>query len=416
MTKNDVISAAFRVWGQELYKTTSLAKLAEALGVSKPALYRHFQDKEALLEAMKERYYDDFAVAISPIVEEAKKNSNWQDKLLIMVQFISGYFTRHFGYFLYSLIKLHNSQEQHFFDMKPMLDRGIFLDDIHEELNANNNTAYPSALFLAGMTALFGTGMFHKQRQGINDSKMSKKRLEETWFSEQPDEEEISHFTGDLIEKVRQGLGFDMELVDALSYEELENLDLGIYDPPDPLLKAAAEAVAKKGPWDASMNMVAKQSGLSKSGLYAHFKSKEEMLSRLFLTEFDRISQYTSSHTASAETQEKQLYLAILSIAAYLHARPEILIVMHWVRIQGLELDLPVPKDLSKFFTGIKTAALFNGNRENISKWILFLLAAVLKHCNATKLKEKTVNLDYYCLRRLFRFICLGLEGLEEVP
>ncbi|MDR0472401.1 MAG: TetR/AcrR family transcriptional regulator [Treponema sp.] len=40
MTKNDIIKAAFRVWGREFYQTASLSELALELGASKAALYR----------------------------------------------------------------------------------------------------------------------------------------------------------------------------------------------------------------------------------------------------------------------------------------------------------------------------------------------------------------------------------------
>jgi AcrR family transcriptional regulator len=411
MTKDDVISAAFRVWGQELYKTTSLAKLAETLGVSKPALYRHFPDKQALLEAMDERFYDDYAAAIKPAVEGALKNNGWQERLLSMVQFISGYFARHFDYFIYSLIRLHGSKEHRFFSAEPLYKRGVSF----KELRLNISTDQPSTLFLAGLTALFGTGMFHKHRLGVKDGAVPK-RLEESWFGESS-EEDIRRFTGAVAERVQRGLWFDSTLVKALPYEELERRDTVILAPPDPLLKAVAEAVAEEGPWNASMETVAKRSGLSKSGLYAHFKSKEDMLSRLFMTEFDRIARCTTAHTAGTKTREEGLYLAILSIAGYLRARPEILVVLDWVRIQRLDLDLSAPEELFEFFAGLTIGVQFE--KENVSHWILFLLVAVLMHTRPASggdlqsTSGEGGEIEYGALRRLFRFISLGVEGLE---
>ena len=54
MTNDDIIKAAFKVWGRELYRTTSLTEIALELGVSKTALYRHFKDKDSILEAKYE--------------------------------------------------------------------------------------------------------------------------------------------------------------------------------------------------------------------------------------------------------------------------------------------------------------------------------------------------------------------------
>jgi AcrR family transcriptional regulator len=38
MTKQDIIKAAFRAWGRELYQTMSLTQIADELNVTKPAL------------------------------------------------------------------------------------------------------------------------------------------------------------------------------------------------------------------------------------------------------------------------------------------------------------------------------------------------------------------------------------------
>ena len=412
MTNNDVINAAFRIWGQELYKTTSLAKLAETLGVSKAALYRHFPDKQTLLDAMEERFYDDYAAAIKPAIEETLKSSGktgadssvddgkWLEKLLSMVRFISGYFARHFDYFIYSLIKLHGSKEHNFFNVEPLFKRGVSF----KELKLSFSAGEPSSLFLAGITALFGTSLFHKERLGIKEGALPK-RLEKAWFTE-PSEETILRFTEAITERVRFGLFFDRSLVDSLPYKELENRETGFPAPPDPLLKAVAEAVAEEGPWNASMETVAKKSGLSKSGLYAHFKSKEDMLSRLFMTEFDRIAHYTTAHASTADVREEQLYLAILSITSYLKARPEILVVLDWVRIQRLELDLSATAELFDFFAELKIGDQFESRWENVSRWILFLLGGLL-------LRSSEKGVDYGSLRRMFRFICLGIEGLK---
>ena len=53
MNQEDILQAAFLVWGREAYKKMSLSDVAQELAVTKPALYRHFRNKEALLEAMK---------------------------------------------------------------------------------------------------------------------------------------------------------------------------------------------------------------------------------------------------------------------------------------------------------------------------------------------------------------------------
>ena len=439
MTRDDVLNAAFRVWGQELYKTTSLSKLAKNLGVSKPALYRHFPDKQSLLDAMKERFYDNYADAIKPVIEEeVLKSSSPQKKHLAIVQFIAAYFARHFDYFIYSLNRFHEN-DPHFFHIEEMNKRGIYF----AKLGFQDSSDHPSALLLAGITAFLGIAMFHKRRHGIEDTVLrNMEQLDESWFLEAP-KDEIDHFSAALAERIRLGLLFDRRVVDSLPYEKLETSDAGIYAPPEPLLKAAAEVIAEEGPWNTSMETVAKRSGLSKSGLYAHFKSKNAMLSRLFMTEFECIAQCAAARTAQAKTREERLYLAILSIADYFLDRPEILIMMDWLRIQRLELDFSIPGVLFDVFSGLKLTCSAEDQQcryalqhdkgspqdissegifDNISHWVLFLLVAVLmKDCcqRAVDVKppisaeNKPEKLNRSSLRKMFRFISLGLEGIN---
>ncbi|GHV85496.1 hypothetical protein AGMMS50230_11040 [Spirochaetia bacterium] len=415
MTRDDVINAAFRVWGREFYKTTSLAKIAETLNVSKPALYRHFSSKEALLEAMENRFYDDYADVIKPIIVETLKNNNWQERLLAMVRFITSYFARHFEYFIFSLIKLH---EKKLFFSEALKKRGVSFTELGRQVVPDQQ--YPSALFLAGVTSLFGTALFHKQHRKI--FRDGSALLVDGEFTEEPSEEELRYFTGVTVQRVWQGLGFNRAVIDALPYTKLENLsaekNLRTQTAGDPLLQAVAGAVAEAGPWDASMETVAKRSGLSKSGLYAHFKSKQDMLSRLFMTEFERIAENTAAQIPLGETREEQLYLAILSIAGYLQSRTEILIALDWVRIQRLELDLSVPPTLIDFFAGLNLTSSGTSSdspeekRENISQWILFLLVTVLMR-RLYQEDTETGRINNDSLRKIFRFVTLGVEGLE---
>jgi AcrR family transcriptional regulator len=60
MNKDDILSAAFRAWGREGYKKMSLSEVAAELGVTKPALYRHFRDKERILAAMRGAFFDRY--------------------------------------------------------------------------------------------------------------------------------------------------------------------------------------------------------------------------------------------------------------------------------------------------------------------------------------------------------------------
>ena len=94
------------------------------------------------------------------------------------------------------------------------------------------------------------------------------------------------------------------------------------------------------------MELVARRSGLSKSGLYAHFKSREEMLGRLFTVEFDRIAAVMEDRISRGETVAERSYLAMASAAFYLSSRPDILLALDWIRVQRIDLGMLMPPRL----------------------------------------------------------------------
>jgi AcrR family transcriptional regulator len=64
-----IVEAAGRLFGDRGYDGVTLDEVAAAAGVTKPILYRHFEDKRALYLALLERHREDlgsFAGAIPP--------------------------------------------------------------------------------------------------------------------------------------------------------------------------------------------------------------------------------------------------------------------------------------------------------------------------------------------------------------
>jgi AcrR family transcriptional regulator len=190
---------------------------------------------------------------------------------------------------------------------------------------------------------------------------------------------------------------------------------------------------------------VARRSGLSKSGLYGHFKSKGDMLHRLFMTEFMRIIDFARQGMGRSEVRHEKLYLGIFSIAVYLRSKPDILVAMDWVRTRRHDFvkaagqatpsaqtggagaggvgdtgcdnavweDGP-PPEFPKIFEDIEINPLQSGEISGVegkvlvSHWILFLLINILMRPGETKtLKNEDI-------RFLFRFITLGIKGFEK--
>jgi AcrR family transcriptional regulator len=402
MTKQVIINAAFQVWGRELYQSTSLAQLARALGVSKPALYRHFKNKQALLEAMYQSFFDEYAAFIKPQYEKAISTHDPTESLFIMIRIMVEYYIRHRDAFIFTLVRIHGSQGIGNM-MHQLLSRGIDLRRFSRI--EREEEAYPSLMQLIIGNLSFVV-VYSCKPDHISAAI--------------PSDQAVGELISFMEKTISCGLGLDREVIEGLDYERLEALisrrdyealeDGGI-------LKAVAGAVAEAGPWNASMDMVARRSGMSKSGLYSHFKNKQDMLGQLFSTEFDRVWGYVREGISWSAVPEEQLYLAILSVADYLKARSEILLAMDWIRIRRIHLGITPPAQLYQVFSEIKLKvpgtdqAVFNPSvADQMGQMILFLIVHTLMRRPEGMAFSELPN---HSIRRLFTFIVLGMKGFK---
>ncbi|MDR1211345.1 MAG: TetR/AcrR family transcriptional regulator [Spirochaetaceae bacterium] len=398
----EIVKAAFTVWGRKFFRTTSLTELAGELGVTKPALYRHFPSKKALLDAMYEYYLDTYGVYIKPYIEEVLTAGDIVQGLRILIRTMTGFNFRNRYLFIFSLVQRHG-------DGRACAITGEFRRwgiDIPRLEALEGKGGYPYRLHLAlASQAFFVAAQFKKCGGGGGDMKFSEKKIEK-----------LSSYVE---EKILRGLGFNKEAVDVLDFDALESLlprTLFDGEADDGLLKAVAGAVAEAGPWNASMEMVARRSGLSKSSLYSHFKNRQDMMAQLFLLELERMHRYARTSIERGRGPLEQFYLGLLAIADYLRSRPEILITMDWVKTRRIELDITPEQDTLAIFSDIPAIARLD--KELVPNWVfywtLFLIITTLVSPpgDAKKRRLKGPGTSDGVFRKVFRFIALGAEGL----
>lgn len=413
MTKEDIIQTAFEVWGRRLYRTTSLTDIAGELGVSKTALYRHFASKDALLDAMHTAFFDECADFIRADCERAAAAGNWRESSLIMMRAIAEYYMRRRAAFVFSVFVVYDAMSRKDLDSE-FRRRGI---DLWRLSRGTDDDSYPSQFQLMMATLIFSVSGFHIQ--GYTPGEVPGDKLIA---------EALDYIEGRIV----NGLGLDARKIAALDYGRLEKqaAETVYGDTEDnTLLKAVAGAVAEAGPWGASMEMVARRSGLSKSGLYAHFKNRQDMLDTLFITEFSRIANFAKAQIETTRAPEEQLYLAIISVVNYLRSRPEILVSIDWIKSGHLNLGKEVSARLYRIMGEFKLDVIRKQDRHvlvMIAHWMLFLVVNIFawrpRKENKTSAaagpdtikfwERNAAEISNESFRVLFRFIALGLEGL----
>jgi AcrR family transcriptional regulator len=429
MTKDAIIDAAFRVWGDVLFCKTSLSALSVELGCTKPALYRHFRNKEDILEEMSSSYFDRFSEFLVPRFQEALAADDLNAALVIIAETMGEFFIRNKGEFLFSLVRVHGSAANEQSLSAQLEKRGVDLKKLlgavetsGEEISEGGGACktHPSRIqMLTGVVLVMVSQEFFGLGPG--------KKLWGFSVSDEKPETDIPVFLARLRETVLHGLGFRKERVDGIDYKKLEDavsLEIEFNSEVDEihlkLLKAVGEVLAETNPFDASVEMFAKKSGLSKSSLYTHFESREEMILSMFANEFRRIVAIAVYNKAKSAVPEEQVYLVIAAIAQYLQKHTMILRAIDKTRTRRNDFPQGNYKGGTEVLNitdaifagiGIPTAdgEMVFGKRE--TDRILFMLVNTLMF--------RPVEMDYAdvgneSIRILFRFLTLGLEGFPD--
>jgi AcrR family transcriptional regulator len=366
-------------------------------------------------------FYYGFAVFIKGGYEKVSKMKDKNKRCFYMNQLIAEYYIRNKEAFVFSLIQVLKNRT-----LKATADefraRGVDIEKLidHNDSTEDDTGSHPPVFRLMSVTTYFWIAAFH----------CFGNKLEDQLSELQPSEGQIQKALVSVNNRVSLGLGLKAKKVNSLDYAALEHqASQGVCEETEDnkLMRAVAGAVAEAGPWSASMEMVAHRSGLSKSGLYAHFKNKKDMIAQLFLTEFSRIVNYARTNVKGTETPEEQLYLVIISIADYLRSRPEILIAMDWIKTRRLELgrkESPAVKHavFSQVITDINLDALKGPEEQKIGQWVLFMIVNTLMRgepqtgtllCTVPLHTVDFSAVTNESFRILYRFITLGIKGFN---
>ncbi|MDR0708210.1 MAG: TetR/AcrR family transcriptional regulator [Treponema sp.] len=404
MTREDIITTAFQVWGRQLYQSTSLTAIADALNVSKPALYRHFKNKNDLLDAMHRYFLDAYAAFLKPFYDTAvTKQKN--EGVLMIIRTMTTFYARNEDFSIFFLIQIYGNSA-----MKTM---GRQLQERGVDLARCYTNHWQTDRFVVA-TLTFILAYFHKHRPLAEGGK--KPVADE-------DIEKLTDFTAEI---VLYGLRFEKAKIEALDYEGIEKKakSVPVADEKNHLLKAIGSAVAKSGPWRVSIKEIAQKSGLSKSSLYCHFENKRDMIIKFFVSEFERLIAFAEEGKRLSEKPEEQLYLIMNGIANYLLSAPDILTALDWLKTR--RAISPAGKqntgvgggggcaahgaDSSLLHFSVLFADVIPRNEYSALTYhlILFLIINTLM---GRKEQMEVSSQDDSNLRSLYRFVTLGIDG-----
>lgn len=327
--KQQIIHEAFETWGRSVFYHTRLDDVAEALNLTKPALYRYFRSKEDLLQAMERQLLTIYAELGSRL----KADASGADPSQILSRFIRdriSTFAEHVPQFFFAMhyIGVHGKSDlarafaEH---MRVLADSLARVPGIYDPATAAGYVRTTVSFFL--------------MRAGLKRQTLRPRPLDES------EQEQLAS----LVERIcARGYGAAGKTASRQQMEAIERscaVSPSDLPPDDPILRAVAETVAEHGFAEASTERIARRAGLTKSSLYFHFRDRDEMFARLIERHQERLRELIAARVGPCATAAQRIYCFLVVLGSYMRNAREIPAVLNWFRTHGYQLRVRHPDE-----------------------------------------------------------------------
>lgn len=307
--REQILEAAFDL--TRTSKQWSLGEVANRIGVSKTALYRHFKNKAEIEEEMNAR----FLTGLSQLLENTETKPDALRKASV------SFFRKNNGYL--------------FFVISNMYSRQNYEDVIFEELRKRSKKIELWAQkFLSAP---------EKEKDIFTIEVM--KNIASIMIASF-DVPRMKHIQNELMELLKEG--FSKRSFSSASFPnedrllELEKECLLVpedIDTGNKVFNAIAAAIHEYGIGGTTIRRIAEKMGGAKSSLYFYFDNKEEMLLELVRQETDTILQLFIKRSEIGKTFPEQLFIIMMIQANYLMLKPDFMPVFSWIRYETINID-----------------------------------------------------------------------------
>lgn len=389
-----------------------MSQLAAKVGITKPAIYRHFKNKDAVAAEMKNHFFDLLAtniVEIQKLETDGKCASNTQQFLDLISFFAEN--PQYINYFIRQF-----SHEEDFEQvMREELSKRGAKDEFEEfykdiDYDKEKKIKRYAHGFFCGLSILF----FIKARERVFEKTGYKSPVEE--FAPKLIKFVYSGFKGSVKE--------DSQLYPVkVSEERMKELDelcsVIPSDLPteDKIFTAFADVIKKYGINGVTVEHIAKELNMAKSSLYFYFENKNQMIYSLVSKEINLLKTICAENISEAKTYSEFIYINMRTEISYFLARPSILLICGWLLQSGTEPPFDKEEDCdeanNQWEARLKDAvAEIDIGIKLLPKYITFwtgLLPVVL-----VVLREKhdfDENETVEALRYMFNFVLYGAEA-----
>lgn len=320
-TKELLIEAAFSFYSTPHYEDFSMSQLAAKIGISKPAIYKHFASKEAVVAAMHNHFYDLIASRLIEIQKNCspeKKNAP-SPLFADLIDFFADN-PQYINYFISCYSEDCNYEQV---IRNEMIKHGV-ANRMHE-IHGGTDIVYQYAHSLyCGLTLLFFI------------------KIREKAVKESGKKATIKKFGPALISFVMNGLkgifSQDDELFPQnISPERREQLDKlcriepGILPEENKIFKAFANVIIKHNIRGVTVERIAAELNMAKSSLYFYFENKNQMISSLVTKELSLLETLVNENISEAQTLAEYLYITMRTELEFFKEHKSIIPMCGWI-------------------------------------------------------------------------------------
>jgi AcrR family transcriptional regulator len=425
LSRERIIDAAFRAWGRSFFMRTGLELVAQDLGVTKPAMYRYFRNKDELIHAMEEDFRNCANRYLGqPLAElQHRETARTEDVARTYFQAMFQLFHEkpyHYPFFLRRILGRSLRESAGTPHSTPHNGAGM-TGLVATLLNrSQDRTASTAAARYLTMSAVFW--MTHHYRKTLGRNPL-------TDFAFEPEamdhgtavqtaliDSAVNHFIRGFAPAVPGQINFEsVERISTISPEEVP--------PPDKVLAAIATVVERYGYARATVTRIARVLGVTRSSLYHYFRNKDEMLSRTMVSSQKQIAGLAALRFRQLETDEERLYALFVILGDYAVLNPASAVVENWVRENNIEVQIPPSHvvEIQKIYTFI-TDMLVQGNLagspEDAFGILQFIGFIVMQEIAVLTVPGQDPQFYRHTIRELFRRFAGGAapEGVPERP
>lgn len=327
-TKERIIECAFKLFEKPRVSEISLSEIAAEAGISKTAIFRHYKNKEDLMEKMRERFFEAFALMISQL-DDSRKPYNLKG-VERAVRCIFDFCDRYPNYLSYFLQESYSDEILTEGVNLVFLDNGINI--VHKDVFKDKKNYVPQNIVPSffQQTLLVFLILAYSSREPfikINDIDKYKSKVSELIYS---------------------GLGKKKAPLSPERKKELDEIckvTLEKDESSNRFFDAFVELIQKNKSSRITVEKIASALGMAKSSIYSFFANKNDYLINMLFQEMERVCSILKEKMSAAANLDEALYIMIRAQANYYALRPQVIMLHVYFSYQSAALP---PEDMAE--------------------------------------------------------------------